>query len=274
VRSGIDIGVDSVDDYGFQLLRERIKRDTNFNAPCYEEKHLKRRLAVRMRALNISTYQEYLGFLSKKREEYHRLLRALTINVTRFFRDRTTYDAIFTQVYPRLASSKRHIRIWSSGCSDGKEPYSLAILLLEFLDERINSYSPIIYASDIDDEILEKAKKGVYREQDVQDLDPRYLLKYFDKYSDGFRLKKKVRDLVRFQHRDLISDPMPKCIDLILCRNVVIYFAKDVKEKIYLNFYNALNPGGFLVLGKTETLLGEARDRFKLFNNIERIYVK
>lgn len=274
MRSGIGIGVASVDDYGFQLLREKIKRDTKFNAPCYEEKHLKRRLAVRMRALNISTYHEYLGFLSKKREEYHRLLRTLTINVTRFFRDPSTYDAIFSQVYPVLTSSRKHLRMWSSGCSDGKEPYSMAMLLLEFLGDRTASYNPIIYASDIDDEILEKAENGEYRESDVEDLDPRYLLKYFDKSPGGYRLKKKVRHLVRFQHRDLITDPMPKCLDLILCRNVVIYFAKDVKEKIYLDFYNALNPGGFLVLGKTETLLGEARDRFRLFNNVERIYVK
>ncbi len=263
-----------MDEYGFRLLRERIKRDTNFNAPCYEEKHLKRRLAVRMRALNISTYQEYLGFLSNKNEEYHRLLRALTINVTKFFRDPTTYDAIYKLVFPKITSSKKHIRIWSSGCSDGKEPYSLAMLLLDFLGDKVVDHTPVIYASDIDDEMLRKAKRGVYSKNEVEGLDSRYLLRYFEKYPDGYRLKKKVRDIVRFQHRDLISDPMPKCIDLILCRNVVIYFAKNVKEKIYLNFYNALNPGGFLVLGKTETLLGRAREMFKLFNNVERIYAK
>jgi chemotaxis protein methyltransferase CheR len=263
-----------VDDYGFQLLRERIKRDTNFNAPCYEEKHLKRRLKVRMRALNIGTYHEYLGFLSRQREEYHRLLQALTINVTRFFRDPSTYDAILRQVLPRITSSRRFIRIWCSGCSDGKEPYSVAILLFEYLGKRLWDYHPVIYASDIDDNILAKAEKGEYSPQELDELGARYLFNYFDKTTEGYRLKKKVKDIVQFEHRDLISDSMPQGIDLILCRNVVIYFSKEVKERIYMDFYSSLNPGGFLVLGKTETLLGRARDRFTLFNNVERIYVK
>lgn len=263
-----------MDDYGFQLLRERIKRDTNFNAPFYEEKHLKRRLAVRMRALNVSTYQEYLGVLSRRRDEYNKLLRTLTINVTRFFRDPTTYDAIYKQVFPALTSRKRHIRIWSSGCSDGKEPYSIAMLLLDYLGDRVTEFSPLIYASDIDDEILEKAEKGEYPEREIEGLDSRRLSKYFDRTRNGYRLKEEVRGLVKFQHRDLISDPKPRYLDLILCRNVVIYFAREVKEKIYLDFYESLNPGGFLVLGKTETLLGGAREKFRLFHNIERIYVK
>lgn len=263
-----------MDDYGFRVLRERIKRDTNFNAPLYEEKHLKRRLAVRMRALNVSTYQEYLGVLSRKRDEYNKLLQALTINVTRFFRDPTTYEAIYKEVLPILTSSKRHIRIWSSGCSDGKEPYSIAMLLFDYLGDRIKQFSPLIYASDIDDEILEKAGQGEYSEREVEGLDSRRLSKYFHRTRGGYRLKKEVRSLVKFQHRDLISDSKLKGLDMILCRNVVIYFARDVKEKIYLDFYDSLYPGGFLVLGKTETLLGDARNKFRLFNNVERIYVK
>lgn len=261
-------------DYGFQLLKERIKRDTNFNAPCYEEKHLRRRLAVRMRALNITSYRDYLGFLLKQRDEYHRLLQTLTINVTNFFRDPSTFEAIRKEVLPRILSFKRRIRIWSSGCSDGKEPYSLAMLLLESLGEKIQNYDITIYASDIDDDILAKGREGAYTENEVQDLDLKYLAKYFIKTSKGYQLKDKVKNLVQFEHRDIISDPLPRFLDLILCRNVIIYFAKEVKEKIYLDLYNCLNPGGFLVLGKTETVLGEARNKFKLFNNVERIYIK
>lgn len=263
-----------MDEYGFQLLREKIKKDINFNAPCYEEKHLKRRLAVRMKALNISSYREYLGFLSRQREEYSRLLRALTINVTEFFRDPSTFKAIQNEVLPRIIASRRRIRIWSSGCSDGKEPYSIAILLLEALGGALSRFNPIIYASDIDDEMLAKAEMGEYKEAEMKGLPQDYLQKYFQRTNTGYRVTDRVKRLVKFEHRDLISDPKHRFLDLILCRNVVIYFAREVKEKVYMDFYDSLNPGGFLVLGRAETLLGEAREKFRLFNNIERIYVK
>lgn len=268
-----------MDKYGFRLLKERIRKDINFNAPYYEEKHLKRRLAVRMRALNISRYDEYLSFLSKEKEEYSRLLRALTINVTEFFRDPSTFEVIRKEVLPRIIESKiengrRCVRIWSSGCSDGKEPYSLAILLLETLGDKIPRRNPIIYASDIDDEMLRKAEKGEYLMEEMKGIRKGYLQKYFQRTSDGYRVIDKLRGLIKFEHRDLISDRKHSSLDLILCRNVVIYFAKDVKKRLYMDFYNSLNEGGFLVLGKTETLFGEARDKFMLFNNIERIYIK
>lgn len=260
-------------EYGFQLLREKIKKYLNFNAPCYEEKHLKRRLAVRMKALNISSYQEYLRFLSRQQDECSKLLRTLTINVTEFFRDPSTFKAIQREVLPRIMS-KPVIRIWSSGCSDGKEPYSIAILLLEALENSPSRVAPVIYASDIDDEMLTKAETGEYGKAEMKGLPRKYLHKYFQRTPRGYRVIDRVRKLVKFEHRDLISDPKLRSLDLILCRNVVIYFAREVKEKVYMDFYHSLNPGGFLVLGRAETLIGEAREKFKLFNNVERIYVK
>jgi chemotaxis protein methyltransferase CheR len=268
-----------VADYGFQLLRERLKKDLQFNAPCYEEKHLKRRLAVRMRALNIDHYDDYLHFLNTQKEEYKKLFNALTINVTEFFRDASTFEALRRDVFPRMIKAKAEkgrklIRIWSTGCSDGKEPYSIAILLYDVLGEEITEFSPMIFASDIDDAMLRKAEKGEYLKEDVEGIREEYLQKYFQKTAQGYRVVDDLRSMVKFEHRDLISDRMHSSLDMIICRNVVIYFSRETKEKIYMDFYNALQEGGFLLLGKTETLFGEARNKFKTFNNIERIYVK
>lgn len=268
-----------MDDSGFQLLRERLKKDLKFNAPCYEEKHLKRRLAVRMRALNIQRYDDYLYFLSTQKEEYKKLYDALTVNVTDFFRDTAAYEAIRRDVIPRIIRTKEEkgrtfIRFWSTGCSDGKEPYSLAILLHSALGDKLEKFSPTIYASDIDDDTLRKAEEGEYTSEEMRGVNEEYRLKYFQRTLKGYKVIDELKDIIQFEHRDLISDKMHSNLDMILCRNVVIYFSREMKEKLYMDLYNALQTGGFLVLGKTETLFGEARNKFSIFNNIERIYVK
>jgi chemotaxis protein methyltransferase CheR len=268
-----------VADYGFQLLRERLKKDLQFNAPCYEEKHLKRRLAVRMRTLKINDYDDYLHFLNSQKGEYKKLFNALTINVTEFFRDASTFDALRMDVLPRMIKAKEErgrtlIRIWSTGCSDGKEPYSIAILLHDALRNKITEFSPMIFASDIDDEMLRKAEKGEYLKEEMKGVQEEYIQEYFHRTSHGYKVVDELRNVIKFEHRDLISDRMHSSLDMIICRNVVIYFSREMKEKLYMAFYDALQEGGFLILGKTETLFGEARNKFKIFNNVERIYVK
>lgn len=260
------------DEY-FQILKERVSREIHFNCNYYEEKHLKRRFAVRMRALEVATYREYLEVLDSDREEYSRLLKVLTVNVTEFFRNPETYEAVKEQVLPEIIQD-RAIRIWSTGCSDGKEPYSIAMLLHEVLESEIGRYSIIILASDIDDEALEKAKAGWYPANEMKGVEEDRLRRYFAAENGGYRVRENLKQYIKFEHLDLISDRKHSSLDMIVCRNVVIYLNKEMKEKLYMDFYDALKYRGFLILGKTETLFGEARDKFKIFNNIERIYRK
>lgn len=258
----------------FQILKERVGREIRFNCPHYEEKHLKRRFAVRMRALDVAAYRDYLKILESDIEEYARLLKVLTVNVTEFFRNPETYDAIKEQVLPEIIRNSRTIRVWSSGCSDGKEPYSIAILLKEVLGNEMDKYQITIHASDIDEEALEKAEAGWYPANEMKGVGEDRLRKYFLEENGGYRARECLKRCIKFEHLDMLSDRKHTSLDMIICRNVVIYFNKEMKEKLYMDFYDALKYGGFLVLGKTETLFGEARDKFKIFNNIERIYRK
>lgn len=267
----------ALDEEYFNALRSKVLKELNFNAFDYEEKHLKRRFAARMRALNLSSYKSYLEVLDKDRSEYARLKNTLMVNVTEFFRNPESYQAIYDEVLPELISRKansRTLQVWSAGCSDGKEPYSLAILINEFLGESAKHFGVTIFASDIDDAELEKARDGFYRDVELANLGEEYLKKYFIREDGGYRANSELKRWIKFEHRDLISNGKHLNQDLILCRNVVIYFTKELKEKLYMDFYNALSLGGYFVMGKTETLLGEARNRFKLVNNRERIYRK
>ncbi len=264
-------------DY-FPLLRKKIKEIVNFNSEYYEEKHLRRRVAIRMRALDISSYREYLRLLERSEDERRKLMKVLTVNVTEFFRNPETYDVLQRDVFPELIRMKenngsRVLRLWSAGCASGEEPYSLAILAKEVLGKR-EDFRVRIMATDIDNESLNKAKRGVYSRRELAGVRRDYIKKYFERMGESYRVIEELREMVTFERRDLISDRKYRAIDMILCRNVIIYFSKELKERLFLDFYESLNPGGFLVLGKTENLSGEARKKFKIYNNVERIYRK
>ena len=131
-----------------------------------------------------------------------------------------------------------------------------------------------IMATDIDIESLEKARLGVYHRDELRGVRGDYLSKYFERYGEAYRVKRELREMVTFERRDLISDRKYRVVDMIMCRNVIIYFSKELKERLFVDFYNSLTEGGFLVLGKTENLTGPARKKFEVYNNVERIYRK
>lgn len=267
------------DDTHLRILKNKLTTTIKFQAEQYGESHLKRRLRVRMRVLGIDTFREYSKYLDKTPEEYEKLKKILTVNVTEFFRNLPTFEEIKKVVIPQIIeqkkqSSKKSIRIWSAGCSDGKELYSLTILLYEYLKEDINKYLITIFASDIDVDIINKARVGWYPKHEMKGIETKYLRKYFieDEDGGGYKVTPELKRFVKFEKRDLITDKKHSMFDLILCRNVVIYFSSPLKIRLYMDFYNALSNGGFFVMGKTETLMGEARTRFKVIDNRERIY--
>jgi chemotaxis protein methyltransferase CheR len=267
--------VTELDDVGFAALTEKIARERAFGCGSYKEKCLRRRIAVRMRARGVHRFSDYAALLDRDPAEYERLIDTLTINVTKLFRNWSTFDAVSRSVVPILwQGAARPIRVWSAGCSSGEEPYSLAILFHQYAAARgeVAGASRVqVLASDIDRASLDAARRGQFAEAAFADTPVELRRRYFSVRAP-FEVVPEVRPLVSFERRDLIVDPPPSGMHLITCRNVLIYFDRATQETLFQRFYNALAPGGFLVLGKVETLLGPTRSLFSAVDPRERIF--
>lgn len=246
----------------------------------YKETTLRRRIESRLRRHNCSSYKEYIAYIEKNEKEIELLIDSITINVTEFFRNPEIFDALNNVVIPQVLLSKREnkhkiIKVWSCACSKGDEPYSLAIMLSEKLGNALQKYIVRIIGSDIDDIALDEAKKMIYSGERVKGLPRQLLDKYFEKNLDSkYKISKKISDLVTFKHLDMIKDkPILHC-DIIMCRNILIYFKKELQEEILLKLSECLNPGGFLILGMVESLVGTASKIFENVDNKLRIYRK
>lgn len=267
------------EDEELEALLVKIFVDRGIDFRSYDRKYLKRRIAVRMRVSKVSAYSQYLGVLINNPREYEDLFNALTINVSEFFRNSETFKIVRNLVLPELIRYKRKenrriIRIWSAGCAGGEEAFSVAILLREMLEAKINDFFINIYGTDIDRGSLERARQAEYQLSSLKGVNKYLLTKYFTPVDERFKVKDEVRGMVKFQHHNLISDSALKKVDVILCRNVVIYFDKDLQRRLFMKFYNALNRGGLFIMGKVETLSGEAKNLFKTVDLTERIYRK
>lgn len=261
----------------FQALTHKISSERGFGCASYKEKCLRRRIAVRMRARGVHTYTDYARILDDDAGEYDRLLDALTINVTKLFRNWEVYASIAANVVPALwERDTPALRVWSAGCSSGEEPYSLAILFHQYAAMRGGPAATAshvhVLGSDIDRQCLAAAARGQFEEGDFADTPQELRSRYFTAEAP-FTVAPVIREMVRFERRDLLSDPAPPGkFDLVVCRNVLIYFDRDTQERLFDKFHGALAPGGFLVLGKVETLLGAARTTFQPVDARERIF--
>ena len=267
------------DDAGFKALVDKITRDRGFRCSSYKDKCLRRRIAVRMRAKRTMTAGEYSTALDTDPKEYDRLIRSLTVNVTKFFRNWDTYSAIDRTVVPELFErDEPETRIWSAGCSSGEEPYSIAILVHQHAtakkaQARLESIR--ILGTDIDMECLGEAERGFYAEAALGDTPPELRQRYFPLFAGLHTMLPDVKRMVSFECNDLLAyEPPMQDVHLILCRNVIIYFEREAQDALFASFHRALAPGGILVLGKVETLLGDARSLFTPVNSRERIFRK
>lgn len=271
-----------VDEAGFRRLTEKIARERRFGCASYKEKCLRRRIAVRMRARGVHSFEDYARLLDGDAVEYDRLMDALTINVTKLFRNWEVFQAIAERVVPALwALPVPTIHVWSAGSSSGEEAYSLAALFhrhaaalgeLPRLAARVR-----VLGTDIDRESLAAAERATFDEAAFADTPAELRAEYFTPVPDTgrFAVVPEVRQLVRFERRDLINEaPPPGGFHLVVCRNVLIYFDRATQEMLFERFHEALVPGGFLVLGKVETLLGSARNKFAPVDARERIFRK
>jgi chemotaxis protein methyltransferase CheR len=267
------------DDAGFRALMGKITRERGFQCSSYKDKCLRRRIVVRLRARGASDCAEYSEILDADPREYERLLRSLTVNVTKFFRNWETYASIDQKVIPTIMDGgQRDLRIWSAGCATGEEAYSLAILMHRHASggkARKSFETTSIVGTDIDATCLAQAKQGIYPESALADTPLELRRKYFTEVSGLATLLPEVRRPVSFALGDLLRFSAPvEEPHLILCRNVIIYFERDAQDALLAHFHRTLAPGGFLVLGKVETLLGEARSLFTQVNARERIFRK
>jgi chemotaxis protein methyltransferase CheR len=254
------------DERAFLALTEKISRARGVSCGAYKDRCLKRRIAVRMRARGIHTYEDYGRLLDQDAREYQELLDALTINVTKFFRNPETWNALRPYLVA-LARTRPALRVWSAGCASGEEPYTIAVLATDVLGEGKAS----VDATDIDRLSLERTRQAAYPDGAFTEMPLDLKRRYF---RDGQPVAL-VRDAVRVLAHDLTREPPPRPpYDLIVCRNVVIYFERQAQERLFQVFVNALAPGGVLLLGKVETLFGPARQRLTLADPRERIYVK
>jgi chemotaxis methyl-accepting protein methylase len=269
------------DEAGFRALLEQVAGARGFSCANYKDGCLRRRIAVRMRACGVATYRDYAAMLTRDATEYDRLIEVLTINVTRLYRDAEVWDAFAERVLPVLweLGGPRFVA-WSAACSSGEELYTLAALLHRHA-ERTGTLRRLaqteVIGTDIDDPSLRKAARGVYAEADFTEVPAPLRQRYFrPQVEEGATVHAAVpelRTMVRTQHRDLLSESAPATgLQLITCRNVMIYFDRKSQEPLLQRFHDALLPGGVLVLGKVETLIGPSRALFEVVDQRQRIF--
>lgn len=261
-------------DEEFQTVRDLLFEKRGFDLALYKDRCIKRRIAIRVRALGLSDARAYADVLRRDKDEADALLATLTIHVSQFFRNRSTFVALEQRILPELyrltaAAGRREIRVWSVGCAGGEEPYSVALLVDE---HRPPDLAVTILGSDVSPVILERAREGLYDAQRLVEVPQEALLRHFTPEGRMFRLKERVRRMVQFRRHDILRDLDYPSADLVLCRNVLIYFSRSEQENILRRMASCLSPEGFLVLGKAETLLGESRELYQIVDPAERIY--
>jgi chemotaxis protein methyltransferase CheR len=269
--------VTAIDDPGFAALTRQISRRAGLALDAYKDKCIRRRIAVRMRACGVHTYGDYQSLLDRSPAEYERLRDALTINVTRFYRNAETWNLLRRLLLPAICeTAEGELLGWSAGCSSGEEAYTLAILFAEHFRQAGRAHHLerlTIDATDIDRGSLERARAARYGLEALAEMPGDLVQAYFEPVGHDRQVVERVRRRVNVAHRDLSAQPpIRQGYQLILCRNVVIYFDRPMQERLFATFASALAPGGYLILGKVETLFGPARDGLTLVDPRERVY--
>jgi two-component system CheB/CheR fusion protein len=256
----------------FRLLRSRAGVDFTY----YKQSTLKRRILRRMVLHKVETLAAYMRVLQGKPQEVDALFNDLLINVTNFFRDPGTFAILKRRIFPKMLKAHTEdtpLRIWVCGCATGEEAYSMAMSLVEFFDDNKEHRQVQIFATDISENGIERARAGLYPENIAQDVSPERLRRFFTKVSGNYQIHKSIRDLCVFARQNVLQDPPFSNLDLVSCRNVLIYFGPILQRKIIPLFHYSLRAQGMLVLGGSETI-GANADHFVLMDKKHKIYTK
>jgi len=263
-------------DSAFDALLEYLRRTRGFDFTAYKRPSLMRRIDKRLEQVGLGSYQDYTDYLEVHPDEFAQLFNTVLINVTGFFRDAHAWEYLTTDIIPLMLASKAPadaIRCWCAGVASGEEAYSLGILLAEHLGPEEYRQRVKIYATDADEEALTHARQALYTERDLAEVPPAYVEKYFERAGERFAFDKDLRRSVIFGRHDLVQDAPISRIDLLVCRNTLMYFNADVQTRILARFYFALNDAGFLFVGKAEMLFSHGN----MFTPVEprrRVFAK
>ena len=258
----------------FLLLRRLTKVDFSE----YKQPTIHRRIQRRMALHKIENMGEYVALLHRDRGEVSALYKDLLISVTSFFRNPEAFAALKAVVYPAIlearGSSSFPIRIWVPGCSTGEEPYSVAMSLVEYLDEERREIPIQIFGTDLSEGAIQSARAGIYKESIEADVNPARLRRFFHIEDGGYQISKSIRDLCIFSTQNVFNDPPFSRLDMVSCRNVMIYLSQALQKRVIPIFHYALNPTGFLMMGNTEGLLGAGSELFEMADKKQKIYRK
>jgi len=263
----------------FFALLDFLKRNRGFDFTGYKQASLVRRVNKRMQLVGVDNYVDYIDYLELHPDEFVLLFNTILINVTDFFRDASAWEKLRAEIIPAIIDGKddgEFIRIWTTGCASGEEAYTIAMLMAEALGEDQFRDTVKIYATDVDDEALSKARLAVYSEKDVQSIPPDLLQKYFVRVNGSYSFVKELRRNLIFGRNDLVQDAPISRIDLLVCRNTLMYFNAETQAKILARFHFAMKETGFLFLGKAEMLLTHANTfspvdvKLRIFSKVPR----
>jgi two-component system CheB/CheR fusion protein len=270
------VSASPISDDELQRIFAHLRSVSGTDFKQYKLPTILRRLQRRMALHKMTQVATYLLYLQERPSEIQLLYQDILIHVTRFFREADAFDALRKRVFPAIANSRHPeaaIRVWVCGCATGEEAYSLAIALVEFLGDQSGSVPIQIFGTDVSETAIEHARNGVYSESIAADISPERLRRFFVKTDGSYRISKMIRDVCVFARQDLTRDPPFSKLDLVLCRNVLIYMTAPLQRKLMALFHYALKPTGFLMLGHAETI-GQHADFFRIEDKRNRIYAK
>lgn len=235
---------------------EKFKKDvfalTSIDLNAYKEKQMRRRINTLITKNKLDDYDEYIRLIKRDKEKFDQFVNFLTINVSEFYRNPEQWKFLDEEVFPELIRIfGRHLKIWSAACSTGDEPYSLVMAL----SKHVPLTNIHIIATDIDKQVLDKARMGLYNEKSIASVPEEFKKKYFTKVGSSYKIADEIKRCVEFQQHNLLKDPYPRDLNLIVCRNVVIYFTEEAKDEIYKKFHDSLKQNGMLFIGSTEQIM-------------------
>lgn len=240
-----------IDSPEYRYFVNKVKNLSNLDLSNYKPWQIQRRLIFIMEQAGTKDYKEFADILASDNNMLNKFIDWVTINVSEFFRDHLKFKELKDYVLPELLRDKQSLKVWSAGCSNGSEPYTIALLLEELTPARRHT----IIGTDLDNRILEQARAGRYQGKDIRNIPDHLSKRFLTQEGDTFVLSDEIKKRVTLVKHDLLRDPYDHGFDLILCRNVVIYFTNEAKDKIYRNFRESLNDGGVLFVGGAESIL-------------------
>lgn len=238
---------------------ENIKKKTSIDLSYYKEAQMKRRLTSLYEKKGFRNFNDFYNAIHREEELLEEFLDRMTINVSEFYRNGQRWDVLDKIIFPELLQTNKKPKVWSAACSTGEEPYSLAMVLTSHIPLRDIS----IFATDLDAGAIERAKVGLYPERAVKEVPPNVLKEHFHSEGSYFQVNDDIKRTVTFKQHNLLDDRYDLGYDLIVCRNVMIYFTEEAKDKIYMNFAKSLRPGGILFVGSTEQIFNPAKYGFE-----------